>query len=75
MGSCEQGGDGVTCDGYWGQLRVWGITARQRMTQESWLGFDRHGQAVHIDDPEWMTALERSAALSAIAGRYLDLDD
>jgi hypothetical protein len=67
MGSCEQGGDGVSVQGYWGQLRAWGITPTRRLSNESWIGTDRDGQTLHIDDPEWMTAKERGAALSAIA--------
>jgi hypothetical protein len=75
MASCKEGGDGVTADGYWGQLRAWGITPTKRVGNETWLGIDRHGQILSIDDPEWMKPAERAAALSAIYGRYLDLDN
>jgi hypothetical protein len=74
MDDQQEAGNEVSCDGYWGQLKVWGIKPSGRLSKESWLGVDRHGQTVHIDDPEWMTPAERSAALTAIRARYLDLD-
>lgn len=74
MGSIEQGGDGVSSDGYWGQLKAWGITKTRRLSEQSWIGVDRHGQPLHIEDPDWMTPQERAAALAAIAARYLDLN-
>lgn len=56
-------------DGYWGQLKAWNVTGIRRVGEESFIGLDKDGIAVHIDDPAWMTDDERDAALAFLRVR------
>jgi hypothetical protein len=73
MGSENLGGD-LTCEGYWGQLRKWGITLRHQVSDEAWIAVTRDGEPTRIESPDWMTPEERLAALAAIGDRLGLLD-
>lgn len=55
--------------GYWGQIKAWNVTGIRRVGPESFLGIDKDGIPVSIEDPHWMTDEERMAALQALRPR------
>ena len=70
----EAGGDHLTADGYWGQLKAWGFTSRQRVTERTFTMIGPDGSVANVPCPDFLETSEgRKAALNLIQSIHLGM--
>lgn len=72
--SDEAAADFLSVEGYWGQLKAWGFTSRQRVTDMTFTMIGPDGGVANVPCPDSLeTSDKRIAALALIQSIHLGM--